>query len=170
VIKKIVPFLLVGLLLFGLAVVIGMGVFWYHNDRKPEQPIAFNHQVHVVKLELECASCHQYADKSPRAGIPAMQVCMDCHKSAITEHPEIKKLTEYWNKKEPVPWVKVHWQRWHVHFTHKRHIKAGIECATCHGEVKAMTTARRVRSMEMGWCVNCHRENKAPTDCLTCHK
>lgn len=99
-----------------------------------------------------------------------MKICADCHLKVATDKPEVKKLMKYWEDKQPVPWNKVHNLPWHVHFTHKRHIKAGIDCSVCHGEVRAMTTARQVRSLEMGWCVNCHREKGAPTDCLVCHK
>jgi hypothetical protein len=158
------------MLLFGLLVVVGLGFQWYYTGRKPEQPVAYDHKVHVVKNQMECADCHQYVDQSEQAGIPSLQFCMDCHESTATDHPEIKKLTEYWNNKKPVPWVKVHQQPRHIYFSHKRHIKADIDCTVCHGEVKVMTTARQVRSLEMGWCVTCHREKDAPTDCLACHK
>lgn len=168
--KLIVPALLTGMLLFGLLVVTGLGFHWYHTERKPDQPIAFSHRLHIEKVGVECTDCHQYADKGPQATVPAMQICMDCHETTATDRPEVKKLLSYWDKKEPVPWNKVYRQPWHVHFTHKRHIKAGVKCETCHGEVKTMTTVRKVRTLEMGWCVTCHKENNAPTDCLTCHK
>lgn len=168
--KLIIPLLLTGFLLFGVLIVAGIGLHWYLNESKPQQPIAYNHKLHLEEVGLECDNCHQYADKSPRAGIPAMEICMECHESVAVDNPEIKKLKNYWDKKEPVPWVKVHVQPWHVYFTHKRHIKANIECTYCHGEIKAMGTVRKVRSLEMGWCVTCHRENNAPTDCLICHK
>jgi hypothetical protein len=170
VIKKLIPLLLIGLLAVGLLVVVGLGFHWNYTARKPEQPIAFSHQVHMEKVGLECIGCHVYADKSPQATVPAVKVCADCHQKVAADRPEIKKLMDYWTKKERIPWVKVHDLAWHVFFTHKRHIKAGIDCVHCHGEVKAMDTVRQVRSMNMGFCVNCHRENEAPTDCLTCHK
>lgn len=168
--KIIIPLLFTGFFLLGVLVVAGLGLYWHFLERKPEQPIAYSHNIHLEEVGLACDDCHQYADKSPRAGIPAVAVCMDCHESAAVDKPEIKKLKNYWDKKEPIPWIKVHKQPGHVYFTHKRHIKAGIDCVYCHGEVKAMDTVRKVRTMEMGWCVNCHRENNAPTDCLTCHK
>lgn len=169
-IKKIVPLILTGLLLLGLLVTVGLGFHWYHTARKPGQPLGYSHYLHIEKVALQCQKCHRYTDTAPNAGIPAMQVCMDCHKTAVVDRPEVKKLLDYWDKKEPIPWAKVHNLPWHVYFTHKRHIKAGIECTQCHGEVKAMGTVRQVRSLEMGWCVTCHRENNAPTDCLVCHK
>ena len=168
--KLILPLLFIGLLLLGILVVAGLGFHWYINESKPLQPIAFSHNLHIEKAGLDCTHCHYYVDKSPRAGIPAVQVCMKCHEKVAADKPEIKKLKSYWDKKEPIPWIKVHVQPWHVRFTHKRHIKANIECTYCHGEIKAMDTVRKVRSLEMGWCVTCHRENNAPTDCLNCHK
>ena len=95
--KKIVPLLLFGLMLFNLSVVVGLGLYWYKYDRKPEQPIAYSHQIHVEKLELECTDCHQYADQSPQAGIPSMQLCMDCHESAATDHPDYQYFIVFEN-------------------------------------------------------------------------
>jgi hypothetical protein len=169
-IRKIIPLLFIGLLVFGLVLVAGIGFQWYYTGSKPGQPIAFSHKVHIDTVGLKCTHCHVYADKSPQAGVPAVKVCADCHEKVAADRPEIKKLMEYWKNQEPIPWTKVHVQKWHVHFTHKRHIKAGIDCSHCHGEVKAMDTVRKVRSLEMGWCVTCHRQNNAPTDCWTCHK
>jgi len=170
VIKKILPLVFLGLTAVGFLVIGALGFNWFSTARKPEQPIAFSHRVHIEKVGLDCNRCHYYADKSIHAGIPAVKVCMDCHEKVATDRPEVKKLLKYWQDKEPIPWLKVHNLAWHVHFTHKRHIKADIQCARCHGELKAMDTARKVGSLNMGWCVSCHRQNHAPTDCLTCHK
>lgn len=169
-IKKLLPLAFIGLAFAGVLLIGAMGLNWYYNGKKPDQPIAFNHNLHIEKVGLECTHCHQYTDKSPQAGIPSVSICMSCHESAAIDRPEVKKLRVFWERKEPIAWNKVHFQPWHVRFTHKRHIKAGIECTHCHGEVKAMTTVRKVRTLEMGWCVSCHREKKAPTDCLNCHK
>lgn len=168
--KIIISLLFLGLLFFGILIVAGLGFLWYSTEAKPGQPIAYSHNIHIEKVGLECNHCHYYADKSPRAGIPAVQICAKCHEKVAADRPEIKKLMAYWNNQETIPWNKVHDLGWHVYFTHKRHIKANIDCSHCHGEIKAMSTVRKVRSLEMGWCVICHRENNAPTDCLTCHK
>jgi hypothetical protein len=89
-----------------------------------------------------------------------------------TDRPEIQKLADYWNRREPMEWNRVHRIRIrdYVFFSHERHVKAKVDCAECHGEVKYMDKIRQVRSLEMGWCVQCHRSEKAPTDCLTCHR
>jgi len=140
------------------------------EDTAPEQPVAFSHVRHVGEVGLDCEHCHEYADKGPRATVPAMSICADCHEGMETENPEVKKLQGYLKRNEPVPWVKVHDLPWHALFNHKRHVRAGVECATCHGQLETMERVRRVRSLEMGWCVNCHRNKGAPTDCWTCHK
>jgi hypothetical protein len=157
---------------FGLAavLVIGLGFHLRAKSAPLAQPIHFPHATHVQKVGLTCVQCHTTADKSPRAGVPAVAVCMNCHKNVKTDSPEIKILTGYWERKEPIEWNKIHQVPWHVRFTHKRHIKAGVDCVVCHGEVKTMTQVHQVRSLEMGWCVRCHQENNAPTDCWTCHK
>lgn len=157
---------------FGMFILalVALAIYWRTYTRTPVQPIAFPHDIHVSKVGLECAFCHTDADKSIHAGVPPVQKCMSCHEAAATDRPEVQKLTQYWNDKQPIPWVKIHNLPEHVYFSHKRHIKAGLDCTRCHGEVKEMRTMRRVSSLRMGWCISCHQANSAPTDCYTCHK
>ena len=136
----------------------------------PDQPIAFSHPIHAGDLALDCTYCHQTVEESRFPGIPDLDLCMGCHMTAVTDRPEIQKLTGYWEEGREVVWTKVYELPWHVHFTHKRHIRAEVECETCHGDVTVQMPVRRVRALQMGWCVSCHRDNGADTDCLTCHK
>jgi hypothetical protein len=153
-------------------VFLALGYDWYRNKQAPHQPIAFSHKIHVGRVGLECQFCHETVDKSTFAGIPSVQKCMSCHANVATDRPEIQKLAGYWERQEPMEWNRVHRIRIrnYVHFSHKRHVKKGIDCAVCHGEVRHMDEIRRVRSLEMGWCVGCHEQNEASTDCLTCHQ
>lgn len=170
--KKSLPiFAAFGFFAFFAAVYLALGADWYRNKRAPDQPIAFSHRIHVGRVGLQCQFCHETVDKSTFAGIPAVAKCMSCHATVAADRPEIKKLTGYWDRKEPMEWNRVHRIRirQHVYFSHKRHIKAGLDCAQCHGEVKYMDRIRRVSSLEMGWCKTCHMKNGASTDCLTCH-
>ena len=141
----------------------------------PEQPIAFSHKIHAGTLQMDCKYCHNGAANSQWANIPAVSTCMGCHKFAMTDRPEVQKLAGYWERGEQVPWVKVHQVPDHVKFNHKRHVRAGVACQTCHGPVQEMDRVYQYSSLKMGWCVTCHRQNldhpTFPTsmDCLVCH-
>jgi hypothetical protein len=166
-------------LIAGLAVAaisVGAGlVFMYtlpldSRDRSPVQPLAFSHKVHAGDNGINCLYCHRYAPKSPVAGIPAVADCRACHLFISPNSPEIKKLLGYWEKGEPIPWVRVYGLPDHVYFPHMMHIRAKLDCTACHGEVAAMERITRTASLKMGWCLNCHRQHKAGIDCWTCHK
>lgn len=155
----------------------------------PTQPILFSHKIHAGENQIPCQYCHSYVAISAKPGIPSVQKCMGCHthiagKDELYEDGEVKinfnseiaNLKEYWNKKTPIPWVRVHYVAEHARFKHKPHIRRGIECSTCHGEVENMHVVKRVHKIEMGWCVTCHEENARDEneltrlkDCLTCH-
>ncbi|HEY4716940.1 MAG TPA: cytochrome c3 family protein [bacterium] len=153
-----------------LLIVSAFAFYWNTDKNGHEQPIAFSHRKHVSELGIDCAFCHLYPDKSPRAEVPPVQKCIDCHAFIATEKPEIKKLLGYWERKESVPWVKIYFMPDHVYFSHKRHVLKGIDCSVCHGDVKTMEKIIKVYSLNMGWCVSCHRSKNAPLDCYTCHK
>lgn len=142
----------------------------------PDQPIQFSHRIHagenVEKGEnrIACQYCHAYARRSTAAGVPSVNTCYNCHVIVAADKPEVKKALGYWNKKEPIPWIKVYDLPDFVYFSHKRHVKRGLECEACHGKVQTMDRVRRVASLEMGWCVECHKRKKADLDCLVCHK
>lgn len=152
-----------------------------------DQPIEYSHKLHAGKLQIQCEYCHTGARRSIHAGVPETGTCMNCHKVIDSEgRPELEKLKEYYASGEPIPWNKVHDLPDFVHFSHKRHVRGGVSCQECHGEVQdEMTVAYRVNTLQMGWCLDCHREH--PTvdenygasaelrraelkDCLTCHK
>ena len=145
------------------------------NKKGPLQPILFNHQIHAGKLAMDCLYCHTGAEKSPIANIPAVGTCMGCHKIAMTDRPEVVKLTGYFERGEQVPWVEVYRLPDHVKFNHKRHVKAGMTCQECHGPVQEMAVLYQYPSLKMGWCVTCHRQKlkdpkfPATTDCVACH-
>ncbi len=139
-------------------------------DRSPIQPIAFSHKIHAGDNSIPCIFCHRAAPKSTVAGIPAVADCRACHMFIAQDKPEIKKLMGYWDRKEPIPWVRVYWVPDFVYFPHMMHIRAGRMCSDCHGDVAGMTRVKRSRKIEMGWCLGCHKEYKASIDCWTCHK
>ena len=140
----------------------------------PGQPIAFSHITHVQKNKMECQFCHWSVAKAAYAAIPEVQTCIGCHKltkgTTPDQQTEIAKIEKFYNDGAPIPWAKVHIMPDHVKFNHKRHVKAGVTCQECHGQVPEMKQVERVSSMKMGWCITCHRERAASIDCFTCHR
>ena len=154
-----------------------------YSGKHVEQPIELPHDVHVKDNGINCLYCHSYARRSKVAGIPPLSKCMGCHLVIATDKPRIQQLTEYWEKREPPPWKKVHDVPDFVHFTHEKHLKRFVfdnedlpiervqeVCAFCHGDVKDMTVAEKVKPLTMGFCQRCHQANEGPFDCWKCHK
>jgi hypothetical protein len=143
------------------------------QEKTPDQPIRFMHTVHVGIDSIPCAYCHSSTNVSEEAGIPAVGTCMGCHRfvqgSTDEFKTEIQKLMEFAADSSPVPWTRVHSVPAFVQFPHKPHVRAGVTCAECHGDVAGMDVVTRVAPLTMGWCVNCHRDRQAPDDCATCH-
>ncbi len=143
----------------------------YNKGYSPEQPIPFDHSLHVSKNQIQCMYCHNQVERSRHSTIPALSTCMNCHLTVKTDSPYIQKLAEAYMGNKPIEWVKVHMLPDHVQFNHSAHITKGVNCQTCHGEIEKMTRVAQFSDLSMGWCVNCHRqpENNAPTNCTTCH-
>lgn len=150
----------------------------------PVQPIHYSHKVHAGLNEIDCKYCHSSARVSKTAGIPSLNVCMNCHKN-ISEYTgeedlangytkefytnEIKKLyaavgwdeetQSYTGKTEPVKWVRIHNLPDFAYFNHAQHVTVGgIECQTCHGPVEEMEVMYQFSPLTMGWCITCHKE------------
>ncbi|MBI2721450.1 MAG: c-type cytochrome [Bacteroidetes bacterium] len=156
-----------------------IGVYYNWETQKgyrPEQPIKFSHKLHAGDNEIACQYCHSSVEKSRHAGIPTVNICMNCHKG-IQKGPkygdkEIGKIYEaagfdpakgtYDKTKEsPLTWIKVHNLPDHVYFNHSQHVVVGkIECGTCHGDVKSMTIAEQKAPLTMKWCIECHRKTE----------
>jgi hypothetical protein len=158
------------------------------------QPIEFPHNVHVQTYKIDCQYCHSDARRSEYAGLPSVERCMGCHKVTAADKPEIKKLAEFAAKREPIPWARVFKVPEFTYFPHKAHVRAEVQCQTCHGPVETMTTVGATTGpslvndmlnlvglrpapppLTMGWCIDCHRQQNAtrgthaPLDCVTCH-
>jgi cytochrome c551/c552 len=165
---------------------IGLG---RQKNYQPVQPIYYSHKVHAGINQINCLYCHGSAWESKTAGIPSVNVCMNCHKAVneyvkgpklydengdeINANNEIAKLYKAagfdpknpnkWDPSQakPIEWVKIHNLPDHVYFNHSQHIKAGkVQCQTCHGEITAMDEVKQFAELSMGWCINCHRETK----------
>ena len=168
-----------------------------HRGLEPAQPIEFSHRLHAGELGVQCLYCHSGAERSRHAGIPAASTCMNCHrfvkaqratvraeeelakkenrKPRLVVAPEIRKLEKAMTTNTPIRWARIHQVPDFVYFDHRPHVSAGVPCQKCHGPVETMERVRQVESLNMGWCVNCHRgrsavvQVKASTDCSVCH-
>ncbi len=167
-IKKLVLCAVIAVVTFGIGYKVSDA---YFGNRTPAQPIEFSHKIHAGDNQIPCMYCHIYAERSRVSGVPNVKRCIGCHSVIKPDSPEIQKLKNYWENKEPIPWVKVYNLPDHVYFPHKRHIKAGLECQMCHGDVQSMDRITRVSSLKMGWCLSCHTRKKVKNgrDCWTCH-
>jgi len=156
---------------------IGLVIGYYANaafypGTTPEQPINFSHKIHAGDFEIPCMYCHTQARRSISAGVPSVNKCVGCHNEVATDRPQIRKVINYFENKEPIPWIKVHDLPDFVYFPHKRHVQADVECQTCHGPVETMEKVTRMAPVKMGECLACHKENDVEhgLDCWTCHK
>ncbi len=162
------------LVLTGL-IVIALGVTLNELQRSPwvtrqgqraEQPVPFSHKHHVQGLGLQCQYCHTTVEKSSYAGIPPTKTCMNCHAQIWTNAQLLQPVRDSWATGQSIPWIKVHDLPDFVYFNHSIHVNKGIGCASCHGRVDQMPLMYAQNTLQMEWCLDCHRnpaKNLRPT-------
>jgi hypothetical protein len=121
------------------------------------QPVPFSHEHHVTGLGIDCRYCHTSVTKTHYAGIPATKTCMTCHSKIWTEAPVLEPVRESWRSGRPIRWTRVHDVPDYAYFNHSIHVAKGIGCTTCHGPIDQMPLAYQYSSLQMQWCLNCHR-------------
>ena len=200
------PPVLLGVKLAFLAFLLVVGAAWltfykalpaHSGLLSPSQPIPFSHKHHVGDDGIDCRYCHWSVEKSAFAGIPSADVCLTCHSQLYSDAPMLAPLREAARTGKPLRWTRVHDLPDFVFFNHSIHIAKGVGCVECHGRVDQMPRIARVASLEMQWCLSCHRDpaphlrapdrvfDMAPaprqknphllstqrlTDCSTCHR
>src|SRR5438552_2886884 len=123
-----------------------------------DQPVQFSHEHHVSGLGIQCRYCHTSVDKSAFAGLPPTKTCMTCHSQIWTDAAILQPVRDSWNRDQPLKWERVHNLPKFVYFNHSIHVAKGVGCATCHGPVNRMPLMYQVNSLQMEWCLECHRE------------
>lgn len=152
----------------------------FNTRYEPQQPINFSHKIHAGENKIQCLYCHFAAEKGRHAGIPPTELCLNCHTKIKTDSIEIKKVQEAVKTKKQIEWIKVHHFPDFAYFNHSQHVAVGkISCQECHGPVETMTRLRQEKTLNMGWCLDCHRQkgiappndhkSKAGGDCARCH-
>ena len=160
---------------------------------EPVQPVPFSHRVMAGEAQIPCLYCHEGADRGPVAGIPTVATCMNCHAHIRPKDAQGQLTTDMaallahvdpttGEPKRPIVWQKVHDLSDFAYFDHARHtVGARLDCAECHGKVAEMDRVKRVHSLNMGWCLDCHtkepepwrtdgRKTRGPIHCSTCHR
>ena len=136
------------------------------QGQRPDQPVPFSHKHHVEGLGLQCQYCHTSVEKSSYAGIPPTKTCINCHAQIWTNAELLEPVRHSWASGESIQWIRVHDLPDYVYFNHEIHVNKGIGCASCHGRVDEMPLMYMENSLQMEWCLNCHRnpsKNLRPT-------
>ena len=123
-----------------------------------DQPVPFSHSHHVAGLGIDCRFCHTTVEQSASAGIPSSKVCMTCHSQIWTGAPMLEAVRESYRSDESIAWSRVHDLPDFAYFDHSIHLSKGIGCVSCHGRVDEMPLMSRANTLNMEWCLSCHRE------------
>jgi len=123
-----------------------------------EQPVQFSHKHHVGDEGIDCRYCHTSVENAAFAGIPPTKTCMNCHSQIFANSPYLEPVRESWRTDRPIKWTRVHDLPDFVYFNHSIHVKKGVGCATCHGRIDQMPLTYQAESLQMEWCLACHRE------------
>jgi mono/diheme cytochrome c family protein len=138
-------------------------------DPAPKQPIPFDHHMHVG-FGLQCSVCHTNSTQTAEMSLPQASTCMTCHAAVAADKPAIKKLAAFARSGQPIPWVRVFPLTAGVQFKHDVHVRAGVPCASCHGQVDREHAVSETTALtSMATCISCHQAQHARTDCATCH-
>ena len=147
-----------------LVTAISVGIYYFARSSyvtevgvSRVQPVPFSHKHHVADAGIDCRYCHTSVEESSFAGIPPTKTCMNCHSQLWTDSPMLEPVRESWRTGRSLEWVRVHGLAGFVYFNHSIHINKGVGCVTCHGRVDQMPLLRKVNSLYMEWCLECHR-------------
>ena len=140
-----------------LAMVLGRSAYVTRANEFVEQPIQFSHLHHVTDDGIDCRYCHTSVETSPFAGIPPTKTCMNCHSQLFATEPILEPVRASFRDDKPLHWIRVHDLPDFVYFNHSIHVKKGMGCETCHGRVDQMPLMQQVNTLQMEWCLNCHR-------------
>src|SRR6202451_921909 len=128
----------------------------YAGVRKP-QPVPFSHQHHVAGLGIDCRYCHTSVETSGFANIPPTKTCMNCHSQIWNTSPTLEPVRESFRTDRSIAWTRVHDLPDFAYFNHSIHINKGVGCETCHGRIDKMPLTSQKASLQMEWCLDCHR-------------
>ena len=139
------------------AMIIGRSSYVTRAHEFVEQPVQFSHRHHVLDDGIDCRYCHTSVETSPFAGIPPTKTCMNCHSQIWATAPILEPVRASFRDDRPVRWIRVHDLPDFVYFNHSVNVKKGMGCETCHGRIDEMPLTLQENTLQMDWCLNCHR-------------
>ena len=148
--------IVVGSLIF-TAILVARSNYVTRAHEFVEQPVQFSHRHHVADDGIDCRYCHTSVETSPFAGIPPTKTCMNCHSQIWNQAPILEPVRASFREDKPMRWVRVHDLPDFVYFNHSIHVKKGMGCETCHGRIDEMPLTLQENTLQMEWCINCHR-------------
>jgi len=161
----------------GLIGPVVVAAVWYYVTPKnfqvgyaPTQPVPYSHRLHAGQMGMDCRYCHANVEKAAKAMIPPTQTCMGCHAVVKTDSAKLAPVRASFQSGKPVEWIHIHKLPDHAYFDHSVHVGVGVGCVTCHGRVDQMEVVRSDAPINMGWCLDCHRNptpNLRPKDQVT---
>jgi hypothetical protein len=122
-----------------------------------QQPVQFSHKHHVGDDGIDCRYCHTSVEYSNNAGMPPTKTCMNCHTQIWADSPYLEPVRESWRTGKPIEWTRVHDLPDYAYFNHSIHVNKGVGCSSCHGNVANMPIMYQASSLQMEWCLQCHR-------------
>ena len=143
--------------LITLLMVFGRSSYVTRANEYIEQPVQFSHAHHVGDDGIDCRYCHTSVETSAFAGIPPTKTCMNCHSQLWNTAPILEPVRASFRDDKPLHWIRVHDLPDFVYFNHSIHVNKGVGCATCHGRVDRMPLMYQQASLQMEWCLDCHR-------------
>ncbi|MCP4502936.1 MAG: cytochrome c3 family protein [Deltaproteobacteria bacterium] len=160
-----------GLAALTIGTIAGTLLVWFYFSPKhtdvgymPTQPIPYSHKLHVGDLGMDCRYCHTAVEKSPAAGVPAAQICLNCHNMVKADSPKLKPLHDLkidgklTFESKSVEWLRIHKIPDYAYFDHSAHVTQGVGCKSCHGRVDKMEVVKQTEPLSMSWCLDCHND------------
>jgi hypothetical protein len=155
---SLVAVLLLGVALAAAAPALMRSDYVTGANTNIEQPVQFSHAHHVGGMGVDCRYCHTSVETSSFANVPPTKTCMNCHSQIWVTSPYLEPVRASWRTGESLKWVRVHNLPDFVYFNHSIHIKKGVGCETCHGRLDLMPGIHQVNTLQMEWCLGCHRK------------
>jgi cytochrome c7-like protein len=143
--------------LIGLMVALDRSSWVTRVGATRQQPIPFSHELHVSGNGIDCRYCHLSVETAAFAGIPSTRTCMNCHTQIATSSQALEPLRASATSGTPLQWTRVHDLPDFAYFDHSIHVKKGVGCSTCHGRIDQMPVVQQEASLQMDWCLDCHR-------------